>query len=845
MFNIEWDEETGGVRLESKTTDKTLGVTPRPVFREELDLLGLRERGIDYPADTDAPILWAQNRQYVYRGRLVFEAKGPSIYHKPQIEVRPDAIGLTLEPVDVPAMLETCKYEMFLIESEAIEWIRSTYDKYSAANRAADKSVANGMDWEKIRADYEKRAKRSISITQQDCGSFDIMETDVADRLGKTTLIFTRVDKFIASFSGGKDSQVILDLCTRALPPDGFEVLYSDTGYELPPSLGLYKDVERHYRALFPQLRFHTTRNHEAVTTYWDKIGSPSDRHRWCCSIMKTSPLYRSLKMPDGRPAKVLAFEGVRAEESTRRAGYERIGRGVKHDSTINARPIFRWNSVEVFLYLFGHKLPVNPAYRQGMTRVGCLICPFSSEWNEMVAAQEYPDQLRPFRERLEHNARKQGVRDVEDYIGEGRWKQRASGDNVDKTAFVEFTNKPPLFSATFRNPANPPLAFLPVLGDVMGSEIRIRGTVYSFSLTRSKTTAGSFKFEIRGLTDPVTIGALKKTLYKATYCIGCEACEVECPTGALRVLDDENRPKVSIDTDKCKHCLKCLSHDKGCIVANSVTNTSGMNKNGKTSFNRYNSFGLREEWLEQYINAATPQEFWESDHGLNVDKQVPALKKYLVDAELLDSKGQETKLGKALKSVYADRSEVAWEVIWINLIYNSSSFSWFAEKMPFGCGFTQKGLEEQAALEDAFQDLKSSTLHNGCYELARTLRESPIGGLFHQCDEEKAKGGWKGVRNAYNGVSHEAIAYSVFKYCKAHGINSVRVSDFYRPDETQGPFREFGIGRGYLESALRSLSSKPDRVLVAELNMGLEHIEITDSLTAEEAFARACGVTI
>lgn len=840
MFNIEWDEATGGVRLVSKTTDKTLGVAPRPVFREELDLLGLRNLGIDYPADADGPILWAQNRQYVYRGRPVFEARNHSIYHKADVTIRPEAVGLRLEPVDVPAMIEANKYEMFLIESEAIEWIRTTYDKYSNANRAAAQSTANGMDWEKLRADYEKRTKRSTSITQQECGSFDIMETDVADRLGKTKLIFTHVDKFIASFSGGKDSQVILDLCTRALPPDGFEVLYSDTGYELPPSLSLYAEVERHYRALFPQLRFHTTRNHEAVTTYWDKIGSPSDRHRWCCSIMKTSPLYRSLKLPDGRPAKVLAFEGVRAEESTRRAGYDRIGRGVKHDSTINARPIFMWSSVEVFLYLFGHNLPINLAYRQGMTRVGCLICPFSSEWNEMVAAENYPEQLRPFRERLEHNAKKQGVTDVETYVGEGRWKQRASGNNIDKTAFVEFSNTPPVFSARFRNPANPPLAFLPVLGDVMGSEVRIRGVVYSFSLTRSKTTDGAFKFEIRGLTDPVLIGSLKKVFYKATYCIGCEACEVECPTGALRVLDDDNRPKVSIDADKCKHCLKCLSHDKGCIVANSVTNSSGMNSNGKISFDRYKNFGLKEEWLEQYMLADDPCKFWEEDHGLNEGYQVPALRKYLADAGIIDSKFNITPVGEACRKIWNDNWRVVWEVIWINLTINSSAFAWFIANTGFDKEFSQSSLENEAAANDTLQGMSSKALHNGCYQVARTLRESPIGQSLRQCDGPKAQDkNWQGMRDHYNELSREAVAYSIYRYCESLNIVGARVSDFYRTEESAGLFRQFGIERMALENKLRSLSQDADRVIIANLNMGLDHIKLVDGMTADKVLLK------
>lgn len=122
------------------------------------------------------------------------------------------------------------------------------------------------------------------------------MPLDDAEAAGKKVVLSTKIDRFIASFSGGKDSQVVLDLCTRAIPPTEFEVIYSDTGYELPPSLELYKDVEQYYHQKFPALKFSMARNHESVLNYWDKIGTPSDNHRWCCSVMKTVPLYRMLR---------------------------------------------------------------------------------------------------------------------------------------------------------------------------------------------------------------------------------------------------------------------------------------------------------------------------------------------------------------------------------------------------------------------------------------------------------------------------------------------------------------------------------------------------------------------
>lgn len=63
MYKISWDYETGGVQLHSHVTPDTLGITPRPVFWEELDLLKLHELGWTYP-HTEAPLMWACNKQY-------------------------------------------------------------------------------------------------------------------------------------------------------------------------------------------------------------------------------------------------------------------------------------------------------------------------------------------------------------------------------------------------------------------------------------------------------------------------------------------------------------------------------------------------------------------------------------------------------------------------------------------------------------------------------------------------------------------------------------------------------------------------------------------------------------
>lgn len=350
MYKITWDKETGGVQLHSRIVEGTLGVSPRPVFFEELDLLGLDKSGWTYPR-AEAPIMWAVNKQYWYRGVRLFDAKGANIYTKPTLEMQPGIEPMALEPVDVKKMLQRTSDLMFVLENEAIEFIRDTYLTYAKANKTYAKADANKLDFETMAERVEKKSKQRMAVVKQDCDSFDIIPLATAEKEGKRVLLSTKIDRFIASFSGGKDSQVVLDLCTRAIPPTDFEVIYSDTGYELPPSLSLYKDVEAYYTQKFPSLRFLTARNHESVLNYWDKIGTPSDNHRWCCSVMKTAPLYRMLKVEGNKQAHVLTFDGVRAEESVRRESYQRLGKG-KHTFIYNAHPIIEWNSVEIFLYI-------------------------------------------------------------------------------------------------------------------------------------------------------------------------------------------------------------------------------------------------------------------------------------------------------------------------------------------------------------------------------------------------------------------------------------------------------------------------------------------------------------
>ncbi len=821
MRRIEWDRESGGVLLSPKVSKDTLGISPRPVWFEELDLLGLDKLGYSYPR-VEAPLMWAINKQYFYRGELMFEAKGANIYDAPSIIFQKGKESAVLEPVNVELMLRRNKDEMFLIENEAIEFIRDTYNAYAGVNRAHDTIKANQeIDYEALAERAEKRTKQKMAVVKEDCDSFDVMPLDAANAAGKRVLLSTRIDRFIASFSGGKDSQVVLDLVTRAIPPTAFEVIYSDTGYELPPSLELYEEVKRYYGERFPSLKFSTARNHESVLNYWDKIGTPSDTHRWCCSVMKTAPLYRMLKVDGNKQARVLTFDGVRAEESTRRSAYNRIGKG-KHINTFNAHPILEWSVTETFLYIMLHQLPNNQAYRFGLSRVGCVICPFGSDWSDFLVGKLYPKCRKPFFDKLYNWVSVSGIKDVNTFIKTRRWHISALGSpdikNLERV-LVSCANHTTMI--TLLSPSSDFFEWLKVLGSYsigysknsFNGSLKIGKDIIPFEGKKSQS-----KLEITFSSENKSfINNLIRIAHKAAYCVNCEVCEVQCPTGALQIL-----PKLSIGS-QCVHCLKCLNwHEKGCIAADCLRKISGKIKmDTSLSIKGYKTFGLRDEWVDEYV--CDPENFWEST--LLGSAMFDSFKAWSKDIGLLDTKNKCTKFGEILQNIYKDNPSLFWEIVWINLTYTSFIVNRFASLIKPGTTFDKKSLADTISASESVSSL--TTLNNAVGALIDMLKNSPIGEDLEQgLNNEK-----KRLRQSYDDLSAEALAYSLYVYGEKNDTNEFRVSDLYQPNVECGPYIEFGISKNAILKKLRYLSTDANRVLIAELNMGLDHITLRPDL--------------
>ena len=162
--------------------------------------------------------------------------------------------------------------------------------------------------------------------------------------------------------SGGKDSIVTSDLVKKSGVP--YVMTYSDTGID-PPEV--VKFIRKHY----PECQFLKP----TMPFFLAILGKnpPLRGARWCCELLKKKPGDR-LKIKH-------RVEGIRKEESPRRAKYPRVNYNAKRESTAYY-PIFNWTEKEIWDYIKENNLPYPAAYDEGLKRLGCIVCIYHSGKN-------------------------------------------------------------------------------------------------------------------------------------------------------------------------------------------------------------------------------------------------------------------------------------------------------------------------------------------------------------------------------------------------------------------------------------------------------------------------------
>lgn len=131
--------------------------------------------------------------------------------------------------------------------------------------------------------------------------------------------------------------------------------------------------------------------------------------------------------------------------------------KAVFQDTDINCRAIFRWNNAEIFLYLYSRGIEINPAYRMGLTRVGCGVCPFASDWSEYLIRRIYPDISKKYVAVIEEMAKNLGLNSrekINTYIRSNNWQKNAGGRGlIPDGSRVDLISKEPNFECVVTKP--------------------------------------------------------------------------------------------------------------------------------------------------------------------------------------------------------------------------------------------------------------------------------------------------------------------------------------------------------------------------------------------------------
>lgn len=218
----------------------------------------------------------------------------------------------------------------------------------------------------------------------------------------------------VVSFSGGKDSVATWLYLAREL---GLDVLclFADTGHEAPETYEYLEYLERHHG-----LQLARVRACERLTGIADsdepvdllklakwKRRFPFPTARFCTTELKLVPC-RAWLMGAMWMDPLTTFRmasGVRAQESRKRATAD--PRLMLDDFMGVDRwlPIHDWTVEEVFEIHRRHRVPVNPLYLDGMSRVGCFPCIHANKSDLAAMAHRHPWAF----DRLKHMEREAG----------------------------------------------------------------------------------------------------------------------------------------------------------------------------------------------------------------------------------------------------------------------------------------------------------------------------------------------------------------------------------------------------------------------------------------------------
>jgi phosphoadenosine phosphosulfate reductase len=399
------------------------------------------------------------------------------------------------------------------------------------------------------------------------------------------------------SFSGGKDSLVVLDLARTALKQRELGAFFLNTGIEFPETVEFVRTYCRENKISLQEVN--------SGTAFWEqveKFGPPAKDFRWCCKVCKLASAgelearKEICSLPHDQRAgnlswnsgskrngiTYLTIDGKRKHESFSRARIAATETNPFVPSQLNIFPIRDWKAIEVWLYIYWRGLSYNPLYDLGFERVGCWLCPSALAAEYFRVKELHPEMYEKWNAFLLEWANTSGF--SAEFIKHGFWRWKAlppkmlrlaeelgistlAKEKIEDFEIEVVGGISPCRAGGFSIEAGirgirekEVLNLITVLGNTVYTE--------ELGLLMVKTNRGTVKFFSNGnlfvnsetkeeAVDLFTEAA--KQLLRLSRCTGCGICVKTCPAGAAAL--DGKRPYVN---ENCTRCGKCTD---SCVV--------------------------------------------------------------------------------------------------------------------------------------------------------------------------------------------------------------------------------------------------------------------------------------